>query len=70
VVISFDIAAYDRYSRDAELRRLGLPPEPDDAEVAATRKQQARALQHALAEFDIELHTVTPARALGEMLVS
>jgi len=70
VVISFDIAAYDRYSRDVELRRLGLPPEPEDAEVAATRKQQARALQHALAEFDIELHTVTPARALGEMLVS
>jgi hypothetical protein len=70
VVISFDIAAYDRFSRDADLRRLGLPPEPEDAEVAATRNQQARALRHALAEFDIELHTVTPARALGEMLVS
>lgn len=70
VVISFDIGAYDRHARDVELRRLGLPPEPDDAEIAATRKQQARALQHALAEFDIELHTVTPARALGELLVS
>jgi uncharacterized protein (DUF58 family) len=70
VVISFDIAAYDRYARDVELRRLGLPPEPEDADVAATRKKQARALQHALAEFDIDLHTVTPARALGEMLVS
>jgi len=29
-----------------------------------------RALRHALAEFDIEVHTVTPARSLSELLVS
>jgi len=70
VVISFDIAAYDRYAHDVELRRRGLPPEPEDSLVESGRKQQARALRHALAEFDIELYTVTPARALGDVLIS
>ena len=32
-------------------------------------EQQQRALRHALAEFDIDVHTVTPARALGELLI-
>jgi uncharacterized protein (DUF58 family) len=70
VVISFDIGAYDRYSRDDELRRRGLPPEPEDPNVESGREQQVRALHHALAEFDIELHTVTPGRPLAGLLVS
>jgi uncharacterized protein (DUF58 family) len=70
VVISFDIGAYDRYSRDEELRRRGLPPEPEDPNVESGREQQVRALHHALAEFDIELHTVTPGRPLAGLLVS
>jgi hypothetical protein len=53
--------------------RKGLPPDPeaaeeDEAEVAA-RGQATRALRHALAEFDVKVHTIVPARPLGELLV-
>jgi uncharacterized protein (DUF58 family) len=70
VVVSFDRGAYERYARDEELRRRGLPPEPEDPEDRGKREQQARALRHALAEFDVGLYTVGPARALGEQLAS
>jgi uncharacterized protein (DUF58 family) len=70
VVVSFDVGAYDRWTRDEELRRRGLPAEPQDTPAEAARQQQARALRHALAEFDIELHTVVPSRPLGELLAS
>jgi uncharacterized protein (DUF58 family) len=70
VVVSFDPGAYERFARDEELRRRGLPAEPEDPEAEAERKQRMRALRHALAEFDVALYTVTPARPLGEVLVS
>jgi uncharacterized protein (DUF58 family) len=69
VVVSFDVGAYARYETDHQARLLGLPAVDPDPDSTAERRQQERALRHALAEFDITLHTVTPARPLGELLV-
>jgi uncharacterized protein (DUF58 family) len=70
VVVSFDPGAYDSFARDADLRRRGLPREVESSATTADRQRQTRALRHALAEFDISLFMVTPARPLGEILVS
>jgi hypothetical protein len=68
VVVSFDIAEFERYVRDEELRLRGLPPEPTDPVADAARAQRVRALRHALSEFDVEVHAVRPARPLAEAL--
>jgi hypothetical protein len=70
VVVSFDIADFERYARDEELRFSKLPPEPLDPVAEAARAQRVRALRHALSEFDVEVHTALPARPLGEALAS
>jgi uncharacterized protein (DUF58 family) len=70
VVVSFDIADFERFARDEELRLHGLPPEPIDPVAEAARMQRVRALRHALSEFDVEVHTAQPARSLGEALAS
>ena len=41
------------------------PPDPADAEVAGKR---ARAIRHALAEYELPAYVITPGRALGEVL--
>ncbi len=69
VAVGFDRGAFERYTRDAELRRRGLPPAERDVEAEQAERQQLRALRHALAEFDVALHVVVPARNLGELLV-
>jgi uncharacterized protein (DUF58 family) len=69
VVVSFDVGAYARFARDLELRRRAKPAEDEDPEEAARRAQAMRAMRHALAEFDVTLHTVSPGRPLGELLV-
>src|SRR3954469_8926784 len=48
VVVSFDIPAFDAYTRDEELRRLGRPPEADDPAISGPRRQAMRALHHTL----------------------
>jgi len=68
VVVSFDIVDFERHARDEELRREGLPPEPAEPIADASRARDVRALRHALSEFDVEVHEVRPARALGEAL--
>ena len=68
VVISFDIADFERFARDEDLRLRGLPSEAPDQVAEASRTQRVRALRHALSEFDVEVHTVHPARPLGEAL--
>ncbi|HEX4897396.1 MAG TPA: DUF58 domain-containing protein [Candidatus Limnocylindrales bacterium] len=70
VVVSFDVAEFERFARDEELRLEGLPPEPIDPVAEAARTQRVRALRHALSEFDVEVHTAHPARSLGEALAS
>src|SRR3954469_7307853 len=69
VVVSFDVGAYGRFARDLDLRRRARPAEPEDPDEVAKRQQDQRALRHALAEFDVTMHTVVPARPLGELLV-
>ncbi len=67
VVITFDIPAYDQVARDSAAAVFG-PQEiviPTDAEAAAKR---ARALRHALAEYELPSYLVTPGRPLGEIL--
>ncbi|HEX5149155.1 MAG TPA: DUF58 domain-containing protein [Candidatus Limnocylindrales bacterium] len=70
VVVSFDVAEFERFARDEELRLHGLPPEPVDPVAEAARTQRVRALRHALSEFDVEVHAAHPARSLGEALAS
>jgi uncharacterized protein (DUF58 family) len=69
VVVSFDHVAFERHARDTDLRLRGIPPEPPDPEEERESQQQLRALRHALAEFDVTLHVVRPAKPLGELLV-
>ena len=70
VVVSFDVADFEQFARDEELRLHGLPPEPIDPVAEAARTQRVRALRHALSEFDVEVHTAHPAHSLGEALAS
>jgi hypothetical protein len=67
VVVSIDVDAYARYARDQELRRAGRPAAPRDP-GDGEHGQARRALRHALTEFDVAVHAVTPAKALGELL--
>ena len=53
VVVTLDPAAFEP------------PPDGPDAEAAAKR---ARALRHALAEYELPYHVVTPGKPLGEIL--
>jgi uncharacterized protein (DUF58 family) len=69
VAITFDIAAFQRYALDEESRRRGVELPPPAEEEDALLKQRTRALRHALSEFDVAVHTVVPARQLGEVLV-
>jgi uncharacterized protein (DUF58 family) len=70
VVVSVDGAAYDRLARDEDLRRRGLPPYQPDSERDAIQAQSARALRHALAEYEIAVHSIVPERPLAELMVS
>ena len=67
VVVTFDIGAYDQAARESAAAVSG-PQElvaPAEAEAAAKR---ARALRHALAEYELPSYLVTPGRPLGEIL--
>ena len=67
VVVTIDAPAFDRVAR-LERERLGeLVPALDPA-VEEQRAQRARALRHALAEFELRVHTVLPGQALGAAL--
>ncbi|MBI2777118.1 MAG: DUF58 domain-containing protein [Chloroflexi bacterium] len=68
VVVSFDVADFERFARDEDRRLRGLPSEVPDPVEEASRNQRVRALRHALSEFDVTVHTVRPARPLGELL--
>ena len=68
VAVTFDVVAFERVARDEERRRAGLPPAESDPAADATRAQRARALRHALSEFDVRVYTVAPGVALGGVL--
>ncbi|MDO8483814.1 MAG: DUF58 domain-containing protein [Candidatus Limnocylindrales bacterium] len=66
VVVTLDAAAYERVPHPAPAVTVeGGPPPPEiDAETA----KRARALRHALAEYELTSFTITPGRPLGEIL--
>ena len=68
VVVALDAPAFDRVAR-TERERAGESLAPIDPAVDEQRAQRARALRHALAEYEIKVHTVLPGQALGEALV-
>ena len=68
VAITFDIAAFQRYTLEEDFRRKGLPlPPPSDEDPAL--HQRNRVLRHALSEFDVAVHSVGPGHPLGEVLI-
>jgi uncharacterized protein (DUF58 family) len=69
VAVTFDIDAFEGHAREEEARLQRLPPYEADPAVGKSRAQRVRALRHALAEYEVPTYTVTPGRALGEVLV-
>jgi uncharacterized protein (DUF58 family) len=67
VAITVDAAAYERAAREAAASVAGDAHRVDpDAEEALAKR--ARALRHALAEYELPAYHVTPGRPLGEIL--
>jgi len=69
VAVTFDIGAFRQFADDEELRARGLPPADADPGADGALAQRARALSHALSEFEVAVHRLVPARPLGELLV-
>ena len=67
VVVTLDAAAADRLDREERRRRGETVAEPS-AETEEQRAQRARALRHALAEYELRVHSISPGRALAECL--
>ncbi len=65
VVVTLDADAFDAYGADGQAATES-DADPAAAETAAKR---ARALRHALAEYELPAHVVTPGRPLGEILI-
>jgi hypothetical protein len=68
VVVAFDIAEFEQHFREEAARQKSIEPEPSDPAAESDRAHRVRALRHALSEFDVEVHTVRPARPLAEAL--
>ncbi len=67
VAITVDVAAFDRHAAETAAAIGGDRRKPDpDAEEAAAKR--ARALRHALAEYELPNYHITPGRPLGEIL--
>jgi len=68
-VVTLDAAAYAKHEAAARAEATGaaVPSNPEAEEAQAKRR---RALRHALAEYELRVHTIVPLRPLGEILVS
>jgi len=67
VVVTLDAPAFAKFAPDAQAASTGEAGEPDsDADDLAAKR--TRALRHALAEYELRSYSVTPGRALGEIL--
>jgi uncharacterized protein (DUF58 family) len=69
VAVTVDAAAYARIADAERARQTGQRIEPPDPAAEELRAKRARALRHALAEYELPNHHVTPGRPLGEILV-
>jgi uncharacterized protein (DUF58 family) len=67
VVVTVDAAAADALSRIERQGQGETVPEPDAA-IADQRAKRARALRHALAEYELRVHALTPGRSIAEAL--
>ncbi len=67
VVVTVDAAAADDALR-LERRRLGEPVTDPDAAAIEQLAQRARALRHALAEYELRVHALTPGTSIAEAL--
>jgi len=66
VVLTLDAAAYDRAANPPPAVTVeGGPVQPEIDEETAKR---ARALRHAMAEYELTSYSITPGRPLGEIL--
>ncbi len=68
VVVAIDGPAFERVAR-RDRERDGEILAPIEPAVEEQRAQRARALRHALSEYEMKVHTVLPGQALGEALV-
>ena len=67
VVVTLDAAAYERFIKEAQATATGDTAKPDiEADELAAKR--ARALRHALAEYELKWFVITPGRPLGEIL--
>ncbi len=66
-VVTLDADAFDRYAREdrATVADAATVRDPASDELVA---KHARALRHALAEYELPTFTITPGRPLGEIL--
>jgi uncharacterized protein (DUF58 family) len=69
VVVTLDAVAADQLDR-AERARAGEPVGELDPGIIEQRAKRARALRHALAEYELKVHALVPARSLAEGLGS
>jgi uncharacterized protein (DUF58 family) len=67
VIVTLDAAAADAVDREAR-RRLGETVATPTPETEEQRAQRSRALRHALAEYELKVHQLTPGRSLAESL--
>jgi uncharacterized protein (DUF58 family) len=67
VVVALDAPAFAQAELEARAAATGEPAAVDPA-AAETAAKRARALRHALAEYELRSFTVRPGRPLGEML--
>ena len=68
VAITLDAAAFARVRTTADAPAAAPSPVLDSVAMEA-RAKRVRALRHALAEYELKSYTITPGRALGEVLV-
>ena len=69
VVVTLDAAAADTADRE-ERARAGEPVAHVDEATAGQRAQRTRAIRHALSEYELPVHNLTPGRPLAEALGS
>ena len=67
-VASF-VCLLDRAAYDAHARRLAARPALP-SELLADQERVARAMHHALAEYDLQAYDIVPGRKLAELLVA
>ncbi len=66
-MVTLDAVAYARVEAEAR-EAAGLDVAPTDPSAAETAAKRARALRHALAEYELKTFTVGPNVPLGEVL--